>query len=521
MSLRRLLLLPLPALLLLASLAPAQRFEDEELYAPNPQAYNQFGSAVGLSVDYALVGISRDDALGTDAGAAWLFAIRAGVSPPQRQLFASDGSMGDFFGCAVDIDGDFLVAGARSADSPHVDSGAAYVFSRDLVLGDWVEVSKLDPLVSVAGDQTGAAAAISGGLVAVGAPGDDTSGIDSGIAYAYRQDPVSGAWNYEGWLLPNDGEAGDSFGEALDCDGDLVAVGAWGDDDLGSASGSVYLFRYVSGFQFWQLEAKLTASDGAAGDLFGWSVSVDGDVVVVGAPSDDDLGTRSGAVYSFRYDLGTRVWSEEQKLLPLGGLADDQFGRSVAVSGDELLVGSPGAPEGAAGHGRATWFRRAPGSGQWVEQAVLVDSSPQVTEQAGEHVALLGDRALVAAPNDRDKGQSSGSASLFHKLAFRIFPQPNPPVAGQPVVVDVLEGEPGAATWMAYSTTGLGSYPILPLGIELNLDQPRQAGPMRYADPAGNVQWVFQIPPHLAGVSVWAQALQADRKTAVLPLLIQ
>ena len=141
----------------------------------------------------------------------------------------------------------------------------------------------------------------------------------------------------ESWKLKAfDAASFDHFGWKVSMSGTVAVLGAYADDDAGTSSGSAYVFRF-DGAQ-WQHEQKLTASDAAANDNFGWSVSVCGNVAVVGADSDDDGGASSGSAYVFRFD-GTQ-WVEEQKLTAPDAAATDFFGQSVAVSGNLAVVGA-------------------------------------------------------------------------------------------------------------------------------------------------------------------------------------
>ena len=137
-------------------------------------------------------------------------------------------------------------------------------------------------------------------------------------------------------LTASDGAASDYFGDSVAIDGDTLVVGARYDDDNGSASGSVYVFIH-SGI-IWTQQAKLTASDGAADDRFGSSVAIDGDTIVVGALLNDDNGTDSGTAYVFTRS-GT-TWTQQAKLTASDGALDDEFGQSVAIAGDTIVVGA-------------------------------------------------------------------------------------------------------------------------------------------------------------------------------------
>ena len=138
----------------------------------------------------------------------------------------------------------------------------------------------------------------------------------------------------EAKLLAADGEAFDVFGLPVALDGDTVVIGAYGDDDNGSNSGSAYVFTRTGGV--WTEHAKLRASDGAMLDVFGASVALDGDTAVIGAREDDDNGLQSGSAYVFTRSGG--VWTEQAKLLAADGAAGDIFGEDVALNGDTAVI---------------------------------------------------------------------------------------------------------------------------------------------------------------------------------------
>ena len=133
-------------------------------------------------------------------------------------------------------------------------------------------------------------------------------------------------------LLPSDGSGNDRFGNSISISGGVVAVGAHSDNDNGSNSGSAYLFDAITGVQI----LKLLPSDGAGGDLFGWSIAIGDGVVAVGAQSDDDNGTNSGSVYLFDVATGVQI----DKLLPNDGDVGDVFGYSVGIDIGVVAVGA-------------------------------------------------------------------------------------------------------------------------------------------------------------------------------------
>jgi hypothetical protein len=251
----------------------------------------------------------------------------------------------------------------------------------------------------------GHSVSISSDTAVVGANRDCDNGILSGSAYAFRYDGAS--WVEEAKLLASDGQASEEFGYAVAISGDAAVIGANYDNDNGGASGSAYVFRYdgVS----WVQDAKLLASDGAAGDWFGFSVSISGDTAVIGAALDDDNGSDSGSAYVFRYDGST--WAQEAKLLASDGAPDNRFGWSVAISGDTAVIGACRDDDSGSYSGSAYVFRYD-GAG-WVQQAKLLASDAAVSDTFGGSAAISGDAAVIGADGDDDNGSSSGLAYVF------------------------------------------------------------------------------------------------------------
>jgi hypothetical protein len=151
-------------------------------------------------------------------------------------------------------------------------------------------------------------------------------------------------WGQVAKLVASDGAVGDSFGRSVAISEDIVVVGAYNDDDKGISSGSAYVFeRNQGGADHWGQVVKLTASDGVADASFGRSVAISGDTVIVGALFDDDNGTKSGSAYVFeRNQGGADHWGQAAKLTASDGAADDHFGRSVAISEDTIVAGAGG-----------------------------------------------------------------------------------------------------------------------------------------------------------------------------------
>ncbi|MBL8842896.1 MAG: hypothetical protein JNL90_15365 [Planctomycetes bacterium] len=212
---------------------------------------------------------------------------------------------------------------------------------------------------------------------------------------------------------PASGGAFQEFGASLALDGDVALVGAPGDTAFGSFSGAAHVLRFVGGA--WTLEQKLFASDAETGAGFGRAVAVVGDVAFVAAPDEDNAnGIDAGAVYVFRRDPVTAIWSEEQKLVAASGAAGDGLGRSIAASGDLLIAGAPRSDLVAADGGVAVVWRFDAGAGAWSEEAQLLDPDGAAGDEAGSAVAFDGVTALVGSPfSDESAVAAAGSVAVW------------------------------------------------------------------------------------------------------------
>ncbi|MHC4844843.1 MAG: IPT/TIG domain-containing protein, partial [Planctomycetota bacterium] len=344
------------ALFLGLSPAAAQTFEDE-LTASDAAFGDQLGGSVSMSGDTLVAGARSDD---SSKGAAYAFRRGTGGWTEEQKLTGSGTVAQDWFGASVSIDGDVIVSGAPDPFDPFGPAsgpGDVFVFRRTGVT--WSQEDTFSSSDGQTLDQFGFSVSVSGTRAAVGARGDEPSGPGArfngtGAAYVFTES--GGNWTQQDKVTASDAASGDGFGHAVHLDGDVLVVGAPGK----TGGGAVYVFRR-SGSN-WNQEQKMTASDAAAGDEFGYSVSVSGDVLVVGAYQNDDGGTDSGSAYVFRRTAGT--WNEEQKLLAGDAAADDFFGTAVDIEGEDVLVGAWGENLGAGAAYRfekpaATWNQTA------------------------------------------------------------------------------------------------------------------------------------------------------------------
>ncbi|MEM1183592.1 MAG: hypothetical protein AAGI53_01180 [Planctomycetota bacterium] len=300
--------------------------ETTKLSAPDSEAGDQFGESVGIWGHVGIVGAPGDDWGGlTDAGSVHVFDVTTGESI--ALLRANDAAPGDLFGTSVAVFDGWVVVGAPADDRAGlIDVGSAYIF--DLSTGQQVRIR---PSGGRAGDAFGSSVAISSVSVAVGSPFNDHNGADDdryGSAYVFDRD--TGQQRVR--LRTSDVRPNDDFGISIALSGSLVYVGASGSGFNILDSGRVFEFDANNGSELRTIVPEFRSRT----EAFGASVSVSGDLVVVGAPRSPVGMTNGGRVYQF--DV---VFDEE--LDELGGgapLEFGEFGRSVAVDGELAVVGA-------------------------------------------------------------------------------------------------------------------------------------------------------------------------------------
>jgi hypothetical protein len=374
--------------------------EDSKLLSSESTPDDNFGISVSVSGDVMAVGAFEDTELGYDSGSAYIFRYNGVTWVEEQKLLASDGDAGDHFGYSVSVSDDVAVVGAYDKDSG---TGSAYIFRYDGLT--WVEEQKLLASDGAIYDYFGYSVSVSGDVAFIGAYCNNGVDYASGAAYVFKYNGLT--WDQEQKLLASDGDEGDQFGVSVSVSGDVAVIGAFNDEVLGQSSGSAYIFRH-NGLT-WIQEQKLLASDGEDWNYFGISVSVSCDVAVIGAYHDAALGTNSGSAYIFRYN-GV-IWIEEQKLLASDGEVWDEFGYSVSVSGDIAVIGAYSDDDMGGNSGSAYIFRY--NGLTWDEESKLLASDGEEWDRFGQCVSVSGDVAVIGAPYDDDMGNASGSVYVF------------------------------------------------------------------------------------------------------------
>lgn len=413
------------------------------LRASDAQASDRFGASVAISGDVVVVAsINEDGGTGSpisNAGAVYLYSRNQGGDDAWGQvkiLRASDSQVGDRFGWSVSIDEDTLIVGASEEDGgdsdPAGNAGAAYIFERHLGgMDNWGERQILHASNFGSDDYFGYSVAVTGDTAVVGAyfedggPGDPT--WDVGAAYVFERDQGGvDNWGELKTLRPSNGGQFDEFGTSVAAYQDYILVGSPSKDANSIVnSGSAYLYwRDQGGVNSWGQLKILMASDAQASDSFGFSVTIEGNMAVVGSYKKDGGSgnpmTDAGTVYTFRRDQGgLNHWGELQILRAPDAQSSDWFGYDVALSGETIVVGAPqedyGAGNPRSNAGTAYAFMREEGG--WVESADLAASDAQDYDQFGVSVSISDDTVVIGA-----NGENGGSGDpLEHSGAAYVF----------------------------------------------------------------------------------------------------
>lgn len=422
---------------------------------------DRYAYSVAISGNYAIVGGLQEgsDADGLNnilnAGAAYILFNDDGNWVQIKKITAPVRAFGDVFGISVSIDGDYAVVGAfheghdASENNFVQDAGSAYIFKKDAGGTDnWGLVRKITAPIRSAADQFGSSISISGEYIIVGAFNEDDDADelntlnDAGSAYIFKRD-AGGAdnWGQIKKVAAGIRGADDWFGLSVSISGDYAVVGAYREDEDAqeantlSGSGSAYVFKKdQGGTDNWGQVKKITAAIRATGDVFGSSVSVNGDYLIVGAPSEKEDAlevnslTSAGAAYIFKKDQGgADNWGQLVKLVPTIRASTDFFGSSVSINGSYAIAGAQGESEDAleantlirAG-GAYIFGKDQGGPDNWGQEQKIIAAARAGSDDFGVSVAVSGAFAIVGAWQEDEDAldantlSNAGSAYIFH-----------------------------------------------------------------------------------------------------------
>ncbi|MBK8036391.1 MAG: FG-GAP repeat protein [Verrucomicrobiaceae bacterium] len=434
--------------------------------ASNTGADDLFGLSVSISGDTVAVGALWEDSSTTginstpddaaaDSGAVYVFVRSGGAWTQQAFLKSSNSQAGDHFGASVSISNETLIVGAPAEDSQTTginstpdefasQSGAAYVFVRSGAI--WTQQAYLKASNTGVGDFFGDRVAIDADTVVVGARGEASSstGVNStsnnsapnaGAAYVFVRS--GSTWAQQAYLKASNTGGLDTFGYSLALSRDTVVVGAIREDsdttgvnsipnELATNAGAAYVF-FRNGTT-WTQQAFLKASNTGANDFYGVSVAISGDTLVVGSDAEDSSTTgvnstpnesADGAGAAYVYVRSGTTWTQQAYLKASNTGTGDNFGSSVAINENTLVVGAwledsstagvNTTPNEAATDAGAAYVFTRTGS-VWTQDAYLKAGNPGAADYFGRDVAISGDTVIVGA-YEEDSGSTGVNSS--------------------------------------------------------------------------------------------------------------
>lgn len=358
---------------------------------------NFFGTSVGLSGSNLIVG--------TDSGSEGSFDYVNFYSKTtndwesEGKIYNSDNAGGDdiMFGKSVSIDGNTAIVGAPTYDSSFYDAGAAFIYT--LVDGKWTMKQKLAPTDLSSSAYFGTSVYISGDTAIIGAFRDDATGSNSGSAYVYTNN--NGTWELKQKLKLNDGDSGYMFGYSLCLYDNDIVVGA---PCYNGNEGCAFVFSLED--NVWVNKGQIIPNDAAAGNNFGQAVSIYNNTIFIGAPNSN---SNKGSVYTYN-KTANGSWNYVSKIVTNDGVANDKFGVSICIFGDKAIIGNPNS-DGRSG---SAYVFKYNGS-SWNQLKKLVPTtSESYQDKYGAAVSMSDKYYVVGAPEDKEKSTNSGCAYVYN-----------------------------------------------------------------------------------------------------------
>lgn len=375
---------------------------DEQVLLPSQlEAGDNFGKTVTMYADKMAVASTGDDDGGNNAGAVYTYQWNT-THWVEDEVVLRPVELGDSdtFGSSISMYGDKLAVGAYFDDTVNSNAGAVYTFQWNTT--HWVQDDViLAPSQLAADDWFGASVSMSGDKMAVGANGN------TGAVYTYQ-------WNTTHWvqddevILPISVSSGDAFGFSLSMDGNHLVVGARNKEVEGAAgAGTAYTFEWNT--THWEQIDVLEPITLGAGHQFGYSVSVHSDRLSVGA-----VGTDSGAGAVYTYQWNGSAWVQDTVTLKPSDLeANDNFGVSVFMYQEHLVVGATG-DDGVDSNAGAVYAYQW-NTTHWVEDLIVVRPAGLAADDTfGSSVTVYGDNMAVGATGDDSSGSAAGIVYTFN-----------------------------------------------------------------------------------------------------------
>ena len=484
------------------------RFQPDQTVWPD-----HFGLAVAISGGLAVAGAPNDIDGSPSRGSLSYFAERYdGTSGWGLALkHQNSGSSQRGLGSALDVERSTLVSGTRGASSPGMVSGTAQVFEL-AVAGQTPSVVVTDLISSDidVGDAFGAAVAISGDVIVIGAPDKDLGVYGTnltGAAYVFERDHGGpGAWGQVAKLLAPDPIYQAYFGGSVAVDGDTVIVGAVRADTDGYRWGAVYVYERSGGPTAWNFSQKLLSDHiHDSSDQFSYRVDIDGDTIVATAPMHNLPGGpfREGSAYVFQRDPHTTQWHEIAELAAPIPSVYGVYGKSAAVDGNAIAIGDLAAEVNGVRSGVVYLYGRHQGGlGQWGHQSTLI-AADQLDGAFGSSLALSRGRLVVGDFTALQAGVAHVFVAAEADLAVTVSESRDPAWPGSP---------PGKSLVYRVEVRHLGGEPATGVAVEVTTEFP----------PGVGIDWIRASPPTTYADGRWdiGNLSKEEEHTLLLALAI-
>lgn len=382
-------------------------FTYQQKLLPNDgNSEDKFAFSVAIDGQTALVGALNADIDNIkDAGAAYLYTLGTDGWQQQVKLTARQPLTGDTLGGNVALKNKYAMLGASRSDLKGEDAGAVFAFEKKG--NTWTEQQVLTATDAKAGDAFGQSIALTERFLVIGAPHSDAPLENSGSAYVFIRE--NNKWQFHSQLTAKDGAQGDLFGISVAINGNTLLVGADLNDERAEKAGAVYAYQF-DGKQ-WHQQAKLMASDGANTDIFGVRVALYGDTALISARRDDIEGVGKDAGSAYIFERSNGIWHQKQKLVAPDGNADDRFARGVALGENMALITAMHHDANGNNAGALYVFKKQ--QGEWHYSSKVFATNGQPEDRFGWNVALSNQKAIVASPHRDDNGDNSGAAYVI------------------------------------------------------------------------------------------------------------
>ena len=367
-----------------------------------PALAQQFGGSLAVGDGEVFVSETRNRVF---PGIVYVYQRGAdGMWQEAAQLKASDATKeGDRFGAALATEGQTLLVGASAKDA----NGVVYVFQKN-ASGAWMEAARLTAHDGMDGDAFGSSVAVQGDLALVSATGQQER---TGAVYVFKR-AADGSWMQQAKLVGSDAQAGDGFGSTVAIEGDVLLAAAPAQNE---GTGAVYVFKRAADGS-WMEESKLDTAGLSEGDQFGATLALHDGLALVGAPR---YSQREGTVFVYQFDAEAGAWTPQRRLSPFEAERFSQFGSSIALTGDELWIGTPGA----GSQGAIYVFQRNATMDGWASAKKMSSTTLEGRASFAGALAVGNHLAVVGAPGV-DSGE--GAAVIFeHDMGSGIWIEKN------------------------------------------------------------------------------------------------